>query len=456
MKGTVNLMEKEVEYISDGNHNYLRINCGDERKNSYSFKMVTENTIKGLLPSRTRFVNGNTYLYYEIQSKQALYYRYETKEMDYEALKNIFYQLCFLGEELEKYLLDFKDIVFDEKYIYQNIETGETYFLFYPDKDEKQSFAVFMEYIVKKIDHKDAKAVQISYQLYDLSRQEHILIKEIKRLFEEEIVEVKTENKETNIKESNINIWKQEEKREWVTDEKDVRESVEWKYKDFGEEIIKEKEEKSKLRDIFIPSILCIVLTILICIKISFKLTYYEETLLIAGMVVDIGTFVVYLIHRLWKKNNKNKKESVQEINVFEKENLSLYGNSVEEKLKQNPDWNYFEQEKEEEYGKTVFMEPEAENILCGLGKHEKIIIKLEKFPFSIGKLKEEADYVLKDNSISRLHARFYQEGKNVYLVDLNSTNGTYKNGFKIPPNEKLLLEEGDEITFGKIRFCYR
>ena len=108
-------MEKETEYISDGNHNYLRINCGEERKNTYPYKMITENTIKGLLPCRMRVVNGNTYLYYEIQSRQTLYYRYEIKEMDYDALKNIFFHLCLLGDELEKYFLDFNNIYFDVK-----------------------------------------------------------------------------------------------------------------------------------------------------------------------------------------------------------------------------------------------------------------------------------------------------------------------------------------------------
>ena len=82
----VGLMEKEVEYISDGNYNYLRINCGEERNDTYVLKMITENEIKGLIPCRLRFINGNTYLYYEIQSKQAIYHRYEIREINYEAL----------------------------------------------------------------------------------------------------------------------------------------------------------------------------------------------------------------------------------------------------------------------------------------------------------------------------------------------------------------------------------
>lgn len=427
-------MDRETEYISDGNHNYLRINYGEERKNSYPFKMITENTIRGLLPCRVRVVNGNTYLYYEIQSKQTLYHRYEIKEMDYEALKNIFFHLCQLGEELEKYFLDFNDVLFDEKFIFQNLETGETDFLFLPGEKVERGFAIFMEYIVKRINHKDAKAVEVSYCLYDLSRQEHILVEDIRKLFEEkEEIEFQTELK---IEKSLGDFHDVKKEYETNREEKDE----DWKWNDFGEEQDKkQEEEKVKLRDILIPSILCITLTIFICIKLSFTLTYKEETLLIAGAAVTVGLLLVYVIYRVWSKKKKsNNDNKLQETFAFEKEV-----------------WQFEEQEGES-YGETVFLEQEAENILCGLGRNEKTVIKLEHFPYSIGKLKEEADYVLKDNCISRLHARFYQEGKAVYLMDLNSTNGTYKNGFRIPPNEKILLEEGDEIAFGKIRFCYR
>lgn len=90
-------MVKQTEYISDGNFNYLRINYGEEGKTSYSYRMIMENTIKGLLPCRMRMINGDTYLYFEVQSKQTLQSRYEMKEINYDALKNLFFQLCVLG-----------------------------------------------------------------------------------------------------------------------------------------------------------------------------------------------------------------------------------------------------------------------------------------------------------------------------------------------------------------------
>lgn len=433
-------MEKEAEYISDGNHNYLRINCGEERKNTYPYKMITENTIKGLLSCRMRVVNGNTYLYYEIQSRQTLYYRYEIKEMDYDALKNIFFHLCLLGDELEKYFLDFNDISFDEKYIFQDIETGETAFLFLPGEgQEKNHFAEFMEYIVKRVNHKDAKAVQTAYQLYDLSRQSHILVREIRQLFEEEEkIDFQADKKgyETEQITGENQIFQSEEgKEEW-----------EWMLPED-----KTETEKAKWSDILIPAVLCVMLTVLVCIRLSFTLTYAEETIWIAGLIVNIGLSLVYIVYRFWAKKKGTSPICEQESVMHKAKSIP----DVPEQEKE-PEWQYTGQEKENVYGETVFFEPEPENILCGLGKYEKLIIKLDHFPFSVGKLKEETDYVLKDNSVSRLHARFYREDKTVYLMDLNSTNGTYKNGFRIPSNEKILLEEGDEIIFGKVRFCYR
>ena len=74
----------------------------------------------------------------------------------------------------------------------------------------------------------------------------------------------------------------------------------------------------------------------------------------------------------------------------------------------------------------------------------------------SIGKKREEVDLVLEDISVSRIHARILDEKGSVYLEDLNSTNGTFKNGLRLQPYEKRKLEIGDEIKCGKIIIIFR
>lgn len=63
---------------------------------------------------------------------------------------------------------------------------------------------------------------------------------------------------------------------------------------------------------------------------------------------------------------------------------------------------------------------------------------------------------MLDDLSVSRVHARILQEKESVYLEDMNSTNGTYKNGLRLQPYEKRKLEEEDEIKVGKQILVYR
>lgn len=82
-------------------------------------------------------------------------------------------------------------------------------------------------------------------------------------------------------------------------------------------------------------------------------------------------------------------------------------------------------------------------------------IISLEMLPCVIGKRKECADIILEDGSISRIHAKIYEDRDEIYLQDLNSTNGTYINGLALENNEIVKLKKGDEVAFGNLRYIY-
>jgi hypothetical protein len=113
----------------------------------------------------------------------------------------------------------------------------------------------------------------------------------------------------------------------------------------------------------------------------------------------------------------------------------------------------------DDSYGETIFLaehEEMRENKLYGTGRASKHIIEITRFPFIIGKLAEQSDYCLTETSISRLHARFTQSENGVCMTDLNSTNGTYKNGIRLEPSETVYLEAGDEVRLGKVEFCFR
>lgn len=122
-------------------------------------------------------------------------------------------------------------------------------------------------------------------------------------------------------------------------------------------------------------------------------------------------------------------------------------------------EWETFGLEQENSYsGETVVMGIQsmtAARRLRSLSKGSDSYISLKKLPCVLGKMEDCADVVLKDPSISRMHARIYEEAGELYLQDLNSTNGSYINNLELESNETVKLKIGDEIMFGNLRYIY-
>jgi hypothetical protein len=80
-----------------------------------------------------------------------------------------------------------------------------------------------------------------------------------------------------------------------------------------------------------------------------------------------------------------------------------------------------------------------------GIEGSQEIVLENGKVSFGRG---SEADCRLPDNGLSRLHATVHREGENVWILDENSTNGSFVNGEKVGYNGTP-LKNGDEIKIG-------
>jgi pSer/pThr/pTyr-binding forkhead associated (FHA) protein len=60
-----------------------------------------------------------------------------------------------------------------------------------------------------------------------------------------------------------------------------------------------------------------------------------------------------------------------------------------------------------------------------------------------------ECDLLLESQSASRFHADFIFSGQELFVVDRQSTNGTFVNGNRVPANEQISLEIGDRVRIG-------
>ena len=84
-----------------------------------------------------------------------------------------------------------------------------------------------------------------------------------------------------------------------------------------------------------------------------------------------------------------------------------------------------------------------------------------ERNEFTIGRISEGqpimpdidlSPYQAYASGVSRLHAVIKREASHIFLMDLNSANGTYVNGKRLNPNVEHTLKNGDVVALGKLK----
>ncbi len=418
----------ESKYYKDMNHNYLILKCREEQINDkYQLKMITENKIPSLLDCSTRFINGESFLYYEVNSLQSLKTLYEYKKINKDKAIRILTGFRGILREIQTFLLTDSRLLLSPEYIFVNWETEETYFVYYPYEtgETENSIQTFMEFMIGVIDHQDEQLVDMVYGLCQLAERGRFAADELDYYLEE--------NNTCHIqKEQNIYV---EEPIEEAEAEPVYVPSI-------------EKEQEIKF---FITALTSAAgAATILYIQNRYLLTSQEIlitwVLLFTFALILLITGMLYLILKFSRCSEKRPAA----------EALPRPEKNSEEKSKpvSSP-----EEPAPERYGDTVFLystEEVKENKLYGMNKGNKHHIDLNKLPCTIGKMTGCTDYCIAEASISRMHVKFTGKDNTVFMTDLNSTNGTYKNGLRLQPSETVQIEPGDEIRLGKLTFCYR
>jgi len=415
----------EVKYYRDMNHNYLIIKESQNPPfNPYQFKMITGNDIPGLLNVSQRYINGNIFLYYEISSLQTLKTMFEHRKMDKPMTIRLLNGLAKIFKEIKKYLLSDDGLLLNPEYIFLNWEKEEVYFVFYPYKHENIANQIqqLFEYLVRIVDHSDEKLVDMIYELYQLTERKILGVEDIEsqltKVSHPQVIEEDWELPPDDIDNETLPIYLQ-------TDE------------------IKSKQEDEKKQKMNFS-----ILTLTSAVGLIFTLIYQQFFIVTArGLLLSWILLVLFAVFFLmtaviygllvWRSKNKSYNA---EITGFTEQAKPI-------QTTQTPEY----------YGDTLFLTDDMKEYkLYGFGRGNKYIIELINFPFIIGKLDVNTDLCLKEASISRVHVKFTRYEEAVLMTDLNSTNGTYKNGLRLDPNETVPIEAGDEIRLGKLKFYFR
>lgn len=393
----------QTEFVRSLNCNYERILLDkkpDEKR--YQYCILNRGGIRGLLPCSLRYINGLAYLYYDISSRQNIKQLCQARHITRKWLMDFLWGMQRAGQELDRFLLDARYLIWYPEQIYQDLESNVFSFLYIPYYEGETGFKQLLDFWVEQLDYEDEELVECVYHMYEQYERggeaylQTQIYEDAKRL---EPTTTAIQNDASPFVFIPEPLQEEELQMEKGNEEEKKQDKV---LHLFGGISAKKKKEREQ--------------------RESYRREMHER--MNGGRAVAEET----------SYNRKAAQEQNRRVGKRE---------------------NYLQEEEElGEYGRTIYIEAAAENVarekrLCT--PSGKTMAVLDRPVLTIGKRRGEADVVLDDVSVSRLHARILREGERYYIEDLNSTNGTFKNGLRLQPYEKRELMVEDEVKIGRI-----
>ena len=480
----------EVKYFKDYKHNYMILQCGQEAAaRSYQYKILTSDKIREILRCSVRHINGITYYYYDISSRTTLRNLFHSVKMSYEQVKDLLWQLHGICDKLAGFFMEESGLVLLPEHIYYDFSTQRYIGLYYPDYQVTgvPAYEPLMNFLLEHIDPEDRELAENIYRISEMAGEAHFQLEDALRILEE---------RKGNIRDEAAEKPESFEKAADLSSDELLRTEL------FSEEpadVEKSAAEKSAAvseRSIFYP-----VFAVLSVLGIAgaavvynmFELAWEEKAILygvmaILGLCFLLSLWGAFKAGRREPAAGKGTKEAAADRRV---EESFAYGETMYRESDQfsgegavavesviSRDMNFermrpgeipvsgmssrvktsSQDQETDYYGNTIFFDGSkaAENKLYAMDRRNKQHIELKRFPCTIGKMAGCVDHVLADNSVSRIHVKFERQGDRILMTDMNSTNGTYKNGLRMEPQETVEIEPGDEIRFGNLHYCYR
>lgn len=369
----------KTEYLRTASNSYMIIKDAEYLFEPYELQMVLRNKMEHLLSMQIMISDGKTEYWYDVTGMQSLAQKLTMQTAGGTLVRKVAEEICGLKTELEEYLLQDTDIVYDPEMIFMDRKETSVKFCYIPGFGTAKKGGVkgLLEKFLQRLDHSDAAAVRLAYGLYERCETDDLMLRDYydclygKKQKEDEAEERRMDEMMYAKAAENLERTEQRHSEDMLELMKEEKEQPKKKRRLFH-------REKRKMLD-----------------RSSFTYDVEPE---------EVEPFMV-----AERKPYENWEETV----CF---------SAVERK--------------------TVW-------VLEYKGDGLEDDLRMEQFPYRIGKHGSNVEGKLYAQTVSRLHAQITQdEDSNLWISDFNSTNGTYLNGHLIPMNTPVRIQEGDRVIF--------
>lgn len=178
---------EELEFIEKRQQVLWKAEAEQAQSGILSWRMLENNEIKGLLPFDYYYVDSRIHFYYTCQSLQKLEDYFEKKEGDFDTLYFICKELINIILRGQEYLLGQGGYLLVPEWIFWSRRERQLALCYLPggERELDKDYIKLVEFLMQHTNHKDKKAVEMIYQLYDMLHTEGFVPEQLQQYLEE-------------------------------------------------------------------------------------------------------------------------------------------------------------------------------------------------------------------------------------------------------------------------------
>lgn len=407
-----------IEVVQELSGRYLKI-AVEEKSGNFGEEVLRYNDIDGILRPKIRQIDNMPQYLYEIGDRISLSELFKKGQLVAKDLKGLIHQLIQRVEMVSEYFLDGQDLVLISDYMFFD-QRDKKLFVAYLDGygcDVGEGISKLLETCMDYMNHHDKELVFLVYGLHKVSKGEHFCLKQLTDFIGQKEADGRSKREKSPVIKPEVGTSRTCMDR--VPQPAASRQ---------------QRVSRSYARVAIYVAIGAAVFVAAFCSGLLSKPASGEpDSMKAAILALVIVILEGYGIGKEWTKDSSIERKPEggdwDDKTVVLADSLSDETVVLSDKASQAQYVNFIPEDWQREE------------------------IKVRKSPFFIGKNVERADGIIGEGEISRIHAKVVMEADGVFVIDQESTNGTYVNGTQLLPWERREIHKNDVIGFSSIYY---
>ena len=440
---------ENFSYVQDGGRNYLKSEPVGEV--DYIVGMFAHNDIPAFVPVSFKSLNLENYFCYNMNGLIPINQSFEMNKLTADRIEAFLRSIIKVAKSMEEFLLPFDRLITDEAYIYESLGKKDEFYWIYGIDSGNCTFTGLFERLLDRVDYKDDSAVKMIYSLYQAAKESEGMqgvstggsLQRIREKAEEILsaphMSLDMRARELIRAENERNSIKRLKGIETGTGDKAISKEIEGADSMARRYRAEAESKKAMSQRVDIEDTPKAKTSL-------FKKRQNEEK-------SDKTMFVKSKLKKVWDYLNADigsKPEKLVELQAVGEDEISYNVREVKQPKIEASD-NVGE-------ATTLLTGAMISNGIYCLKPEDtnEDNILLTEFPFFIGKSGDKTHHTIEDSTVSRFHARIDREEEELWLTDLNSTNGTFLNGIRLMPFGRMRVNKGDSIVISRKRYEFK